>query len=138
MRKLLFSETIAQVVRFGIGGLLITVASAASYWIIAEKMGLDPNLSLLIVFAIFSLLGFILHSRWSFSGHGDRDNPFIRLGRYTAANLIGLVVNQGFVWVLVKGLHRPNWWPIVPMICLTPWLTFGFNRQWVFSKKRKK
>lgn len=136
-RRLPARETLAQIVRFGISGLAITVASAVSYWLIAEKLRVDPNLSLLIVFAVFSLVGFVLHSRWSFSGHGDRDNPLVRLGRYTASNLIGLALNQGFVWLLVKALHGATWWPIIPMIAVTPWLTFGFNRHWVFSKMSK-
>jgi putative flippase GtrA len=135
-RKLPNSQTIAQVVRFGIGGLLITVVSTATYWFIAEKLRLDPNLSLLIVYVVFSLTGFVLHSRWSFFGYGDRNRPFIRLGRYTVANLVSLAANQAFVWLLVKGLHGANWWPIVPMICVTPWLTFGLNRHWVFSAMR--
>lgn len=133
VRKLFPSALILQIARFGFGGLLITVASAAAYWTMAEKAQIDPNLSLLTVFAIFSVGGFFLHSRWSFSGHGDRNAPFLRLGRYAIANIIGLMVNQAFVWLMIKELHGPNWWPIIPMICITPWLTFGLNRNWVFE-----
>jgi hypothetical protein len=36
---------------------------------------------------------------------------------------------------LVKLAGGAVWWPIVPMILVTPWLLFAFNRYWVFPEE---
>ena len=48
-------------------------------------------------------------------------------------NTAGFLSNQFFVWLLVKQMGGPTWWPVIPIIFVTPLLTFTLNRRWVFG-----
>jgi putative flippase GtrA len=124
---------LGQIVRFGLTGGLLTILVAFGYWAIATVFAIDPNLSLLIVFVVASGLGYLLHSRWSFKGHGSRDQAHIRSMRFAITNSLGFLSNQFFVWLLVKHFGGPTWWPVIPIVLITPVLTFTLNRRWVFG-----
>jgi putative flippase GtrA len=122
-----------QVARYAIAGLLITLTFSVCYWLLAEWAGVDANLSLAITFVIFTAISYFTHGAFSFRGHGGRDRQHVRAARFLIVNLIGFALNQAFVLVLVKMLDGPNWWPIVPFVLVTPWVTFALHRKWVFS-----
>ncbi len=102
---------------------------AYGYWALATYAGIDENLSLTLVFALVTGLGYILHSRWSFKGHGAGGGAVLR---FFTVNILGFLSNQFFVWLLVKQLGGPTWWPVIPILFVTPLLTFALNRHWVF------
>ena len=122
-----------QLIRYGLAGLAITLAAAASYWAIAELLHVDPMLSYAIVFAVFSGISYVTHGEYSFRGHGERDRHHVRMGRFLAINVLGFLVNQAFIWVLVKQLEGPTWWPTIPMVFVTPLLTFALHRRFVYA-----
>lgn len=122
-----------QAGRYAFAGFVITLLVAGSYWAIAEFLRVDPMLSLCIVFAVFTVVSYFTHGTFSFRGHGTRDRQHVRLIRFTIVNLLGFGSNQFFVWLLVKKLHGPNWWPVIPIIFITPLLTFALHRKWVFG-----
>ena len=122
-----------QAIRFGLTGGFLTVLVAFAYWVIAQFGRVDPNVSLTIVFIIVSGLGYLLHSRFSFRGHGRRDNPLAQTFKFAITNTLGFASNQFFVWWLVKYLGGPTWWPVIPIVLVTPLLTFTLNRRWVFG-----
>lgn len=124
---------IGQIVRFGLTGGLLTVLVAGGYWLVAEFLSVDPMLSLTLNFIVFTALGYILHSRWSFKDHGSRDNKLARTMRFMVTNGLGFLSNQFFVWLLVKQMGGPTWWPVIPIVAVTPVLTFTLNRRWVFE-----
>jgi len=128
------SELLGQLVRFALTGGLLTVLVAAGYWIVAELLGVEPLLSMTINYLVFTSLGYVLHSRWSFKGHGSREGgEAARTVRFFTVNTLGFLTNQFFVWLLVKELGGPTWWPVIPVLFFTPLLTFALNRKWVFS-----
>ena len=130
---------LAQMARYALAGFVITLAVAASYWGIAEFLHVDPMVSFTIVFITFSAISYFTHGAFSFKGHGaqgafdDKIGHHVRIGRFFAVNVIGYVVNQGFIWLLVKELGGPTWWPTLPMIFVTPLLTFALHRRFVYS-----
>ena len=124
---------LAQMIRYALAGFVITLAVAASYWAIAEFLRVDPMISFTIVFVTFSAISYVTHGAFSFKGHGPRDRQHIRMGRFLAVNVIGYLVNQGFIWLLVKELDGPTWWPTIPMIFVTPLLTFTLHRRFVYA-----
>ena len=126
-------EIFGQLVRFALTGGLLTVLVAGGYWFVAAVLGVEPMLSLTLNFIVFTGLGYIQHSRFSFRGHGARGNPAARTARFFTVNVIGFLSNQFFVWLLVKQLDGPTWWPVVPILFVTPFLTFALNRRWVFA-----
>lgn len=122
-----------QLIRYGLAGLAITLAAAGSYWAITDLLHVDPMVSYGIVFLVFSGISYITHGEYSFRGHGERDRHHIRMGRFLAINVIGFLVNQFFIWLLVKELGGPTWWPTIPMVFLTPLLTFALHRRFVYA-----
>jgi putative flippase GtrA len=124
---------IGQVARFGVTGLFLTVLVAGGYWLVERIFRIDPNLSLALVFVAVTGLGYILHSRFSFKGHGSRDQAHVRTVRFFVTNVSGFLANQFFVWLLVKQMGGPTWWPVIPIVLVTPILTFTLNRRWVFG-----
>lgn len=124
---------IAQLLRFGLTGGVLTVLVAGGYWLLATFAGVEPMLSLTLNFLVFTALGYVLHSRFSFRGHGTRDRAHVRTLRFLTVNTIGFLANQFFVWLLVRELGGPTWWPVVPIVLVTPLLTFALNRRWVFA-----
>jgi putative flippase GtrA len=73
------------------------------------------------------------HGAISFRGDGGRDRQHVRATRFLLVNVAGFAVNQFFVWFLVKYLGGPTWWPIIPFLLVTPWITFALHRRWVFG-----
>ena len=122
-----------QLVRYGLAGLAITLAAAGSYWAITDLLHIDPMASDGIVFLVFSGISYVTHGEFSFRGHGGRDRHHIRMGRFFAINVLGFLVNQAFIWLLVKQLGGPTWWPTIPMVFLTPLLTFALHRRFVYA-----
>ncbi len=74
----------------------------------------------------------MLHGRFSFRGHGERDRPWARAARFVAVSLVSLALNATWVWLCVTWAHWPVWTPIPFMGVVTPGLVFLLNRQWVF------
>jgi putative flippase GtrA len=71
-----------------------------------------------------------LHSKWSFKGHGSRTQT---TGiKFVTVSLISLALNSFWVWLLTEPLKLDPEWPMVPMVFVTPAVTFLLNRQWVF------
>jgi putative flippase GtrA len=126
-------EFLGQLVRFGVTGGLLTLLVAGGYWFVADVLHVEPMLSMTLNFVVFTGLGYLLHSRFSFRGHGSRDNAAARTARFFTVNIIGFACNQFFVWLLVRQLDGPTWWAVPPIVFVTPLLTFALNRRWVFA-----
>ena len=122
-----------QVVRFGLVGGFVTLVGGAVYYFPATFMGVPPLLANLLAYVVAMGLGYGLHSTVSFRGHGSRDNPARRTGRFFIVSLVSLALNSLWVWTLTGLLDGPTWWPLVPMLFVTPAVTFALNRQWVFG-----
>ena len=125
------NETLGQLVRFGIVGLSLAALYSAIYWYLATYV-MAPVLAVAIAFAVAVSIGFVLHSRWSFRGHGKSEDRRMKI-KFFIVQFSGFVLNEMFTWVLTGPMHGPTWWPLVPAILVTPLATFLFNRQWVFS-----
>jgi putative flippase GtrA len=124
---------IGQMIRFGLTGVLMTLLVAGAYWIVADVFGVEPMLSMTINYLLFTGLGYVLHSRWSFKDHGSRERPAARAVRFFTVNTLGFLLNQFFIWYLVKHLGGPVWWSVIPIVFFTPLVTFSLSRRWVFS-----
>ena len=122
-----------QLIRYAVIGALITAGGQAIYYFGVEWAGLDPNVSIAIAFVIGVIVGYFAHGWISFAGHGARDDH-ARMGtRFIMVNLFGFALNSFFVWLLVKALGGPTWWPIVPNVLVTPFATFLMHRHWTYG-----
>jgi putative flippase GtrA len=72
-----------------------------------------------------------MHSQWSFRGHGsERDHR--TKARFVIVSIVSYALNSFWVWLLYSHLGWGRAAPIVPMLFVTPLVTFTLNRQWVF------
>jgi putative flippase GtrA len=122
-----------QLLRFGLVGGFVTALGVIAYWVPATFLGVPPLLANLLAYLVAAAIGYVMHSRVSFRGHGSRDNPARRTARFFIVSLVSLGLNSLFVGILTGPLHGPTWWPVIPMLFVTPLVTFYLNRQWVFG-----
>jgi putative flippase GtrA len=125
-------EIVGQLVRYGLTGGLASFVNIGVYWVLAAK-GMDPNLAWTAGFLAAVLTGYIVHSRWSFRGHGRRDNLARTGGRFFAVALASLALNELWVWLLVTHFGLPLWSPYPLALFVTPLIIFPLNRRWVFA-----
>ena len=122
-----------QLIRFIISGGLVTALGVAIYALVALALKWHPQLGNLLAYLTAAGTGYVLHSRWSFRGHGRRDNLARTGSRFVIVSLISLGLNSFWVWLLTEPLALSPAWPILPMLFVTPLVTFTLNRQWVFA-----
>ena len=133
MKERSFPRLAGQLIRFGMVGGFVTVLSALIYYLSAAHLGMPPLLANVLGYLVGGAIGYGLHSRISFRGHGGRDRPALRTGRFAVVSLITFALNSLFVGVLTGPLHGATWWPVVPMVGVTPLVAFYLNRRWVFA-----
>ena len=126
------SELLGQLVRYALTGGLATIVNIGVYWILAHR-GLDPNAAWTVGYIAAVLVGYVVHSRWSFRGHGRRDNLARTGGRFVIVSLVSFGLNQLWVWLLVQHLGLPLWAPYPLVLGVTPFVVFALNRKWVFG-----
>lgn len=126
------SELLGQLVRYALTGGLASIVNIGVYWLLAAR-GIDPNLAWAIGFVAAVLVGYVVHSRWSFRGHGRRDNLARTGGRFVAVALFSFTLNSFWVWLLVQLWGLPLWAPYPLVLAVTPLLVFALNRRWVFG-----
>src|SRR4051812_20712999 len=109
------SKTFAQLVRFAIVGFALAGLYSAIYWYLATYV-MAPVLAVVIAFLVAVSIGFVLHSRWSFKGHGASEDHRLKV-KFLAVQASGFLLNLAFTWVLTGPLvHGPTWWPLIPAI----------------------
>ena len=126
-------DLLGQLVRYVFTGGLVTIVHLAIYWGLAQPMHIAPLIANIVAQTVSTTLGYNLHSRWSFKGHGTRDNIARTGGRFLIVTAIGFGLNSVWVWVFTGLLHGPVWWPMPAMAIATPLIVFWLNRRWVFS-----
>jgi putative flippase GtrA len=103
-------EIAGQLVRYALTGGLASIVNIGVYWVLAAG-GMDPNLAWTIGFAAAVLVGYVVHSRWSFRGYGRRDNLARTGSRFVAVSLVSFALNSLWVWLLVRYFALPLWSP---------------------------
>jgi putative flippase GtrA len=124
------THTFGQLARFVLVGLFLAAIYSAIYWYLATFV-MPPVAAVVIAFLVSVSIGFVLHSRWSFRGHSQREDHRLKV-KFLAVQAAGFFLNEIFTWVLTGPMHGPTWWPLIPAIFVTPFATFALNRQWVF------
>ena len=125
------NDAFGQLIRFAIVGFSLAALYSVIYWYLATYV-MAPVLAVVIAFLVAVSIGFVLHSRWSFRGHGKREDHAMKV-KFLAVQFSGFLLNEAFTWVMTGPMHGPTWWPLVPAIFVTPLATFVLNRQLVFS-----
>lgn len=120
---------LAQLLRFGLVGLLATAVHAAAYGVAVSRAAVPPLLANPLAFVAAFVISFVGHHRWTFAGHGAE----YAIPRFFATALLGLAVNQFMVWLLVERLGLPPLSALFSIVLLVPALVFIASRYWAFA-----
>jgi len=124
---------ITQLVRYAITGGFAALVNIGLYLTLRIDAQMDPNLAWGFGYLAAVTVGYIVHSRWSFRGHGRRDNLARTGGRFFLASLVSFGLNSLWVWLTVSSFGLPIWAPIPLVLGATPLVVFSLNRKWVFK-----
>lgn len=128
---LLTSEAFGQLVRFAVAGAGVTLFAAAVYLTTIATVHIAPLAANTVSTGCGMLVGYVVHSRWSFrAGEGD-DRAMAAKFLFAAA--AGFALNSFWVWLAVHAFHLPAWTPVTGMVFVTPLASFAINRYWVFA-----
>lgn len=122
---------IGQLVRFVITGAFVTALGVGVYALVAIGLRWHPQLGNVLAYVTAMATGYVMHSSWSFRDHGGERTGATRL-RFVLVSLISYALNSFWVWLLFTHLALGRGAPIVPMLFVTPVVTFLLNRHWVF------
>ena len=122
---------VAQLVRFVITGAFVTALGVGVYALVALVLKWHPQLGNVLAYLTAMATGYVMHSAWSFRGHGG-ERTHATKARFIAVSLISYALNSFWVWLLFTHLDLGRAAPILPMLFVTPVVTFVLNRQWVF------
>jgi putative flippase GtrA len=122
---------LAQLARFAVTGAFVTALGVAVYALVALVLRWHPQLGNFLAYVVAVATGYFMHSQWSFRGHGEERTHATRL-RFAIVSVISYALNSFWVWLLFSKLHLGRAAPILPMLFVTPLVTFTLNRQWVF------
>jgi putative flippase GtrA len=124
---------IAQVIRYAITGGFVTLIGAGVYRYLATNLGYAPLIANAAAYLVAVAIGYVLHSRYSFRGHGSRDNEAVTGSRFFVGSLVSWALNSLFVWIVTSVMALHPDWGLVPIIFITPVIMFVVNRRWVFQ-----
>lgn len=122
---------LGQLARFIVSGAFVTALGVAVYALVAIGLRWHPQLGNFLAYVVAMATGYLMHSRWSFRDHGGKRTHGTKL-RFVLVSVASLALNSFWVWLLYTQLDWGRGAPIVPMLFVTPAVTFVLNRQWVF------
>ncbi|MBB5711381.1 GtrA family protein [Sphingomonas xinjiangensis] len=133
VETLLESGLLGQLIRFVIAGGITTGLYTLVYSPLAGLGITSEQVANICGYLVAMTSGYVLHSKWSFRGHGAEATK--TSWRFFVVSLVSFGLNTVFVWILTDDamLAGPWWWPLIPILFVTPLVTFALNRFWVFG-----
>jgi putative flippase GtrA len=130
-RNLRTNPLFGQLVRYAVTGGGVTLLGGALYTGIVMATTIHPQVAMIAAYLVCVAVGYWLHSRWSFRGHGGERDTGTTV-RFFAVSLVSYGLNAFFTWFCIDVLGLPEWTPVLPLLFVTPLATFALNRAWVF------
>lgn len=121
-----------QLFRYAVSGGMLTLLYSSVYWVIAVPFATPALLANSVAFLVNLAAGWLIHSRWSFRGHGIRNLRHTAFYRFFLINVAGYTLNSFWVWLIVEQMGGSVPLSILPIALITPWLSFWLNRRWIF------
>ncbi|WBO22694.1 GtrA family protein [Sphingomonas abietis] len=125
---------VVQLLRYGVVGVGVTLFQIVIYNVLIGAGHRPPLIANTLATMAAMVVGYTIHSRFTFDGHGERESEIKAIFRFVVTNgVVGFGVNSFWVWLFTQALHLSPHWPSVPMFCVTPAILFWLNRKWVFD-----
>jgi putative flippase GtrA len=123
-----------QVSKFAVVGGIATMVHAAVYAGFAGVMQTNPLLATVLAYLTAFAISFGGHLYWTFAEPHARQRPLFRpLVRFFLISLAGFSLNTLAVFGVTELMKAPPLLAIIPMILVTPVLTFFLSRRWAFA-----
>ena len=122
---------LGQLARFVVTGALVTALGVGVYALAALVLAWHPQLANVLAYLAAMATGYVMHSRWSFRDHGTRTRSTSI--KFVLVSLLSLGLNSSWIAIMTGPMGLSPAWPILPMLFVTPAVTFVLNRQWVFA-----
>ena len=123
---------LAQVLRYGITGGIVTIFGVAAYLVAVGWGGVPPLGSNVIAYLVSMALGYFMHARFSFRGTSG-DASVQQGGKFFVTSGISFALNSLFVWLFTDVMGWGDRSPVLAMIFITPAICFVIYRKWVFA-----
>jgi putative flippase GtrA len=127
-------QSLAQIARFGVVGLLATALHAGAYWWLVHNLWLTPVPANVAAFACAFTLSFLGHRHWTFAAQAEGTDERSSLVKFLLTALLGLCSNTFITWLLTGPLGLPANSALVGILFVTPVLTFVCSKYWAFAR----
>ena len=124
---------LGSLLRYGITGAGLALPFSLVYEAVLHFSPGSPQLANALAFMVTTVLGYLIHSSWSFRGHATGTVALAGMGKFLIVNLCSFALNGFWVWLIVQHWQFPAHAALVPILGMTPWLSFVFNRYWAFA-----
>ena len=128
---ILASSTLAQVVRFGLVGVVATIVHSAIFLGLATSCATNALIANLLAFSVAVCVSYFGHSCWTFRYVRESRSVFYR---FAVTSLIGLALNSAVVLVVVEWCRQPEVYAVPFMVLLVPAVVFTISKKWVFPR----
>jgi putative flippase GtrA len=125
------SYSLAQLIKYGITGVLGTMLYVALLVVLVELFHIPPTLASFLSFSSTVATSYFLNSFWTFN---TKDVSLVRFTKYTIVSLSGLVLTTLITYVGVEVLKIWYIYVQVIVVLVVPISNYLLNSQWVFSK----
>lgn len=121
-----------QFARFAASGAIVTGIASGTYCVLA-KLYMSPVAANLCGWVLATVAGYYLHKHWSFRDRARPGKALRTTSRFFVVSLVGLAMNTAFVWLMTHVLGYSVFASVLPLVFVTPLVTFALNRCWVFA-----
>lgn len=122
-----------EVLRFGLVGVAATLTHLGMLRLGVERFAIPPVPANGLAFCLAVLVTYLGQSLWVFR---QPDHSFVRLRRFLASVLAGLLANMAIMALTVGVFGLDYLVGFVSGLIIVPVSTFFLNKFWVFRKER--
>lgn len=123
-----------QIIRYGLVGSLSVSVDFAILNIAYLKINLPLYLSVLLGFTASVIIGYFLHSRWTFR-YDTKGKEFSKLTSYIFVTVIGLAITEGIVLIATERFGIYYNISKVIAVAFAILFTYITSKYWVFQNK---
>lgn len=128
----MFEEAnMSQFSRYAIVGVLSNASGYFAYLLVTWA-GLDPKISMSMLYCIGATIGYYGNRQWAFSYRGGVASS---AARYAMAHLVGYCINLLLLITLVDKLGYPHQWVQAAAVVVVASVLFILFRLFVFPQK---
>ena len=121
----------AQVIRFGVTGVLATVTHYLVLRLLVETGGLSPSFATAVAFCVAVLVTYFGQSRWVFQ---QPLRTMRGIGKFLTTAIGGLIANVGIMFAAVNLLGQHYNVGFIAALIVVPTATFVVSKLWVFAQ----